>query len=63
MIDSRPRRFLTVLFPALLLPLQLLLFGPYTIYASNVQEFSAPFWSLVVHVAPMDCWPSPPRSR
>src|SRR5918994_1947427 len=53
MIESRLRRFLTVLFPALLLPLQLLLFGPYTIYSGNVQEFSAPFWSLVVHLAPM----------
>ena len=52
MIDSRPRRLLTVLFPALLLPLQLLLFGPHTIYASNAAEFSAPFWSLLVHVAP-----------
>ena len=53
MFESRPRRFLTVLFPALLLPLQLLLFGPHTIYSGNVQEFSAPFWSLVVHLAPM----------
>jgi sulfatase-like protein len=53
MIDSRPRRFLLVLFPALLVPLQLLLFGPHTIYSGNVQEFSAPFWSLFVHLAPM----------
>lgn len=53
MIDSRPRRFLLVLFPALLVPLQLLLFGPHTIYSGNVQEFSAPFWSLAVHLAPM----------
>jgi hypothetical protein len=53
MIDSRLRRLLLVLFPALLAPLQLLLFGPYTIYSSNVEEFSAPFWSLVVHLAPM----------
>src|SRR5687767_10100523 len=53
MIDSRPQRFFTVLFPALLVPLQLLLFGPHTIYSGNVQEFSAPFWSLVVHVVPM----------
>src|SRR4029450_4083446 len=52
MIDSRLRRLLPVLFPALLLPLQLLLFGPHTIYASNAAEFSAPFWSLLVHVAP-----------
>ena len=51
-IDSRLRRFLILLFPALLLPLQLLLFGPHTLYSSNVQEFSAPFWSLIVHVAP-----------
>src|SRR5688572_5910096 len=53
MIDSRSRRFLFVLFPALLVPLQLLLFGPSTIYWGNVQEFSAPFWSLVVYLAPM----------
>ena len=53
MIDSRLRRFFTVLFPALLAPLQLLLFGPHTIYSGNVQEFSAPFWSLAVHVVPM----------
>jgi Sulfatase len=52
-IDSRLRRFLTVLFPALLVPLQLLLFGPHTIYSGNVQEFSAPFWSLVVFLVPM----------
>ena len=44
---------LTVWCPALLVPLQLLLFGPYTIYSSNVQEFNAPFWSLVVHLVPM----------
>ena len=44
---------LTVLCPALLVPLQLLLFGPYTIYSGNVQEFSAPFSSLVVQLAPM----------
>src|SRR5918999_3186129 len=50
MIDPRLRRLFTVLFPALLVPLQLLLFGPYTIYSGNVQEFSAPFWSLFVHV-------------
>jgi hypothetical protein len=55
MIDSRPRRFLLVVFPALLVPLQLLLFGPHTIYSGNVQEFSAPFWILVVQLAPMIC--------
>src|SRR5688572_4006289 len=53
MIDSRLRRFLLVLFPAVLVPLQLLLFGPHTIYSGNVQEFSAPFFSLVVHLVPM----------
>ena len=53
MIDSRPRRLLTVACPALLVPLQLLVFGPHTIYSSNVQEFSAPFWSLAVHLMPM----------
>ncbi len=52
-IDSRPRRLLIVAFPALLVPLQLLLFGPHTIYSGNLQEFSAPFWSLAVHVVPM----------
>jgi Sulfatase len=52
-IDSRPRRLATVLFPALLVPLQLLLFGTHTIYAGNVQEFSAPFWNLVVQLLPM----------
>ena len=52
-IDSRLRRFPVLAFPALLVPLQLLLFGPHTIYAGNVQEFSAPFWSLVVHLIPM----------
>ena len=52
MIDSRARRFLIVLFPAFLVPLQLLLFGPHTLYSNNVQEFSAPFWSVIVHVAP-----------
>jgi hypothetical protein len=51
-IDSRLRRLLIVLFPALLAPLQLLLFGPHTIYSGNIQEFSAPFWSLVVHLVP-----------
>ena len=53
MIHSRLRRFFTVAFPALFVPLQLLLFGPHTIYSANVQEFSAPFWTLAVHLAPM----------
>ena len=35
-----------VLFPALLGPCQVLLFGPLTIYSTNRTEFLAPFWSL-----------------
>ena len=53
MIDSRRQRFLTVLFPALLAPLQLFLFGPHTLFMANQQEFSATFWSLALHMAPM----------
>ena len=45
-------RLLTVLFPALLGPLQLFVFGPHTIHAGNLSEFSAPFWSLAVHWFP-----------
>ena len=52
MSDSRWRRFLSVLFPALFPPLQILFFGPSTLYTSNQQEFSAPFWNIVVHLAP-----------
>jgi hypothetical protein len=50
---SRWQRLVAVLIPALFLPLQLLFFGPHTIYTGNQQEFSAPFWSLVVHLVPM----------
>jgi hypothetical protein len=53
MIDSRRRRFLLVLFPAFFAPLQLLLFGPHTIFSANLEEFNAPFWTLAVHLAPM----------
>ena len=53
MIDWRPRRLLSVLFRAPLVPLQLFVFGPHTIYSDNVQEFSAPFWSLAVQLAPV----------
>ncbi len=41
-----------VLFPALLGPLQLFLFGPHTIYAGNQAEFSAPFWALAIYLLP-----------
>jgi hypothetical protein len=53
MTDSRWRRFLVVLAPAFLAPLQLLLFGPHTIYSANVQEFTAPFWALALELAPV----------
>jgi hypothetical protein len=51
--NSRWQRFVAVLVPALFPPLQLLFFGPHTIYTGNQQEFSAPFWSLVVHLLPV----------
>jgi hypothetical protein len=53
MMDSRPRRLVAALFPALFAPLQLLLFGPFTIYIGNEAEFSAPFWTLALHLMPM----------
>ena len=52
MIDSRWRRFWVVLFPALLAPLQLFLFGPHTLYSNNLEEFSASFFSIVIHLGP-----------
>ncbi len=53
MSDSRWRRALLVLFPALFPPLQLFVFGAHTLYASNQQEFSAPFWNIGVHLLPL----------
>ena len=50
MISSRVQRFVAALAPAALLPLQLLLFGSFTIYTSNLQEFSVPYWTLAVHL-------------
>ncbi len=52
MPDSRWRRALIVLFPALFPPLQLFLFGPHILYTGNQQEFSAPFWNIIVHLVP-----------
>ncbi len=52
MIESRLRRFLAALFPALLAPLQLLLFGPHTLFMANQQEFTAPFSTFAVHLVP-----------
>ena len=39
-------RVLTVLFPALLGPSQILLFGPWTVHGSNRTEFLVSFWEL-----------------
>ena len=44
--DERWRRLRTVLFPALLGPSQLLLFGPWTVHETNPTEFLAGFWEL-----------------
>ena len=46
------RRARVLAFPVLLGPLQILLFGAYTIYRGNADEFSAPFWRLAVHSLP-----------
>jgi hypothetical protein len=48
---SRRRRFVECLFPALLAPLQIGLFGPHTIYSTNEAEFTAGFGALVMHLA------------
>ncbi len=39
-------RLRTAAFPALLGPAQLLLFGPWTVHATNRSQFLLPFWSL-----------------
>ncbi len=44
--DERWRRLRTVLFPALLGPSQLLLFGPWTVHVTNRTEFLVGFWEL-----------------
>ena len=44
--DERWRRLRTVLFPALLGPSQLLLFGPWTVHETNQTEFLVGFWDL-----------------
>ena len=41
-------RLRTVLFPALLGPCQVLLFGPLTVHTTNRVEFLAPFWSFAL---------------
>src|SRR5688500_10381761 len=48
MVESRRQSRVTHLIaPALLVILPLCLFGPHTIFAGNLAEFSAPFWLLV----------------
>ena len=44
--DKRWHRLPTVLFPALLGPSQLLLFGPWTVHETNPTEFLVGFWAL-----------------
>ena len=44
--DERWRRLRTVLFPAVLGPSQLLLFGPWTVHGTNRTEFLVGFWEL-----------------
>ena len=44
--DERWRRLRTVLFPALLGPSQVLLFGPWTVHQTNRTEFLVGFWEL-----------------
>ena len=44
---SLKARFVTALFPALLGPSQVLLFGPHTLYAGNADEFTLSFWILL----------------
>lgn len=46
------QRLLQVLFPALLVTLQLGVFGPYTIYRTNLAEFNAGFGGLVLQYLP-----------
>ena len=42
------RRLRAAALPALLAPSQVLLFGPWTVHATNRAEFLAPFWSLAL---------------
>ena len=47
--DEARKRLRAVLFPAFLGPSQILLFGPWTMHATNRPEFLASFWSLAPH--------------
>ena len=46
--DELRRRLRTVLFPAVLGPSQLLLFGPWTVHNTNRTEFLVGFWELAL---------------
>jgi len=48
--NSRRRAVVGLIFPALLITLQLFLFGPHTIYSGNEAEFTASFWALERHL-------------
>src|SRR5688572_28872079 len=51
MADSARRSTaVEVIVPALLVALQLSLFGTHTIYTGNEAEFNAPFWTLERHL-------------
>ena len=45
-VSEAAARLRTVAFPALLGPAQVLLFGPWTVHATNRSQFLLPFWSL-----------------
>ena len=59
--DELWRRLRTVLFPALLGPSQILLFGPWTVHDTNRTEFLVGFWNSRP-VGPGCLHPSPARS-
>ena len=48
--NTRRRAVVDLIFPALLITLQLFLFGPHTIYSGNEAEFTASFWALERHL-------------
>lgn len=49
--SNRRRAVVDVILPALLIALQLSLFGPHTIFAGNEAEFAASFWAVAPHLA------------
>jgi hypothetical protein len=53
--DKRRRAVFEVVWPALLVTLQLSVFGPHTIYSGNEGEFTASFWALERHLVGPAC--------